>query len=76
MHLHAEVRVMQLSKIGEELCGDNVDVIRTPNGTIIVLSDGLGSGVKARMGLARRSRPISYGERETARCGKSLSTAY
>lgn len=49
MHLHAEVSVAQLSKIGEELCGDNVDVIRTPKDAIIVLSDGLGSGVKANI---------------------------
>ncbi|VBB06239.1 stage ii sporulation protein e (spoiie) [Lucifera butyrica] len=50
MHqLHAEVGVAQLSKIGEELCGDNVDLIRTPTDTIMVLSDGLGSGVKANI---------------------------
>ncbi|MBP2626142.1 MAG: stage sporulation protein [Firmicutes bacterium] len=49
MHLHAEVSVAQLSKVGEELCGDNVDVIRTHKDTIIVLSDGLGSGVKANI---------------------------
>lgn len=49
MQLHAEVCVAQLSKKGEELCGDNVDVIRTPQDTIIVLSDGLGSGVKANI---------------------------
>lgn len=49
MHLHAEISVAQLSKKGEELCGDNVDVIRTPKDTIMVLSDGLGSGVKANI---------------------------
>jgi len=47
--LHAEVGLAQLSKIGEELCGDNVDVVRTPSATIIVMSDGLGSGVKANI---------------------------
>lgn len=46
---HAEVGVSQLSKHGEELCGDNVEVVRTANSTIIVLSDGLGSGVKANI---------------------------
>ena len=50
MHqLHAEVGVSQLSKFGEELCGDNVEVVRTPLSTIIVVSDGLGSGVKANI---------------------------
>lgn len=47
--LHAEVGIAQLSKDGEELCGDNVVVTRTPQATIIVLSDGLGSGVKANI---------------------------
>jgi hypothetical protein len=47
--LHAEVGLAQLSKTGEELCGDNVDIVRTDKGTIIVLSDGLGSGVKANI---------------------------
>lgn len=49
MQLHAEVGIAQLSKSGEELCGDNVDLIRTAQDTIIVLSDGLGSGVKANI---------------------------
>lgn len=50
MHqLHAEVGVTQLSKVGEELCGDNVEITRTSNATTIVLSDGLGSGVKANI---------------------------
>lgn len=47
--LHAEVGLAQLSKVGEELCGDNVDIVRTPEATIIVMSDGLGSGVKANI---------------------------
>ena len=47
--LHAEVGLAQLSKVGEELCGDNVGIARTPQATIIVLSDGLGSGVKANI---------------------------
>lgn len=47
--LHAEVGIAQLSKIGEELCGDKIEVARTAESTIIVLSDGLGSGVKANI---------------------------
>lgn len=48
-NLHAEIGLAQLSKVGEELCGDNVDIVRTPEATIIVMSDGLGSGVKANI---------------------------
>ncbi len=49
MTLHAEVNVAQLCKTGEELCGDNVQVTRTADSVIIVVSDGLGSGVKANI---------------------------
>jgi hypothetical protein len=47
--LHAEVAVAQLSKDGEELCGDKVEVTRAGETTTVVISDGLGSGVKANI---------------------------
>ena len=49
MNLHAEVNVAQLCKAGEELCGDNVQITRLPDSLIVVVSDGLGSGVKANI---------------------------
>lgn len=48
MNLKVEVAVSQLNKYGEELCGDCVEVVRDGS-TIIVMSDGLGSGVKAHI---------------------------
>ncbi len=47
--LHVEVEHRQLNKHGEELCGDSVEVETCPDSTIVVLSDGLGSGVKANI---------------------------
>lgn len=49
MALIGEVGVAQLHKYGEELCGDVVEVLRADDSTVVVLSDGLGSGVKANI---------------------------
>ena len=45
--LCADVGFRSLNKAGEQLCGDHVDCVDTAEGTVLVLADGLGSGVKA-----------------------------
>ncbi|MBC7237612.1 MAG: serine/threonine-protein phosphatase, partial [Chloroflexi bacterium] len=44
-----EVAWRCLNKHGEGLCGDTVKVMTMPSSTVVVLSDGLGSGVKANI---------------------------
>lgn len=49
MDSYLDVYHESLVKRGEELCGDTVRIVTRPDRAIAVLSDGLGSGVKANI---------------------------
>lgn len=41
--------VRQINKLGEEVCGDGIQYVESTTAKILVLSDGLGSGIKANI---------------------------
>ena len=58
--LCADISFKSINHAGEQLCGDHVEIVSQPDGSrVIVLADGLGSGVKASILSTLTSRIIS-----------------
>ena len=56
MEVSIESSYKSLNKINEELCGDMVETLRMPDSDVVILSDGMGSGVKANILATLTSR--------------------
>ena len=58
--LCADIGYKSINHYGEQLCGDHVDIVEpSDESTVVVLSDGLGSGVKASILSTLTSKIIS-----------------
>ncbi len=57
--LCADIGWKSILHAGEQLCGDHVDVVSDDRSTVVVLADGLGSGVKASILSTLTSKILS-----------------
>lgn len=59
MKVYVDAAYESLNHFGEELCGDNVQILRQNQEFVAVLADGLGSGVKANILSTMTSKIIA-----------------
>ncbi|MCI7097392.1 MAG: serine/threonine-protein phosphatase [Lachnospiraceae bacterium] len=72
--MYIDMDYRSLNHAGEELCGDKVEMVLTEHSHILILADGMGSGVKANILASLTSRILATMFREGAAIDECLST--
>lgn len=72
--MYIDMDYRSLNHAGEELCGDKVEMITTEHSHILILADGMGSGVKANILASLTSRILATMFREGASISECIST--
>lgn len=76
MSIYIDTEWASLAKSGEELCGDHVEVVRTPEAVVAVLADGLGSGVKANILATLTAKIIATMVKNGATLEETIETVF
>ena len=75
MGVTVDVTFKSLNKYSEILCGDTVECLKTEDSDVIILADGMGSGVKANILSTLTAKILGTMFLNGAMCGDDCADA-